>query len=88
MPTLDPTIHHAPVKLPEDPGGVTEPHDILAAEEFPMPAVRPWETSVAPVRSEPAHVPIVAALTACLLVLVVRRYRHRHRRQRARRSAA
>jgi hypothetical protein len=24
--------------LPEDPTGIAEPHDVLAAEEFPMPA--------------------------------------------------
>jgi hypothetical protein len=26
------------VVLPEDPSGIQEPHDILAAEDFPMPA--------------------------------------------------
>ena len=29
------------VVLPEDPSGIAEPHDILAAEEFAMPAVPP-----------------------------------------------
>jgi hypothetical protein len=27
--------------LPEDPSGIAEPHDVLAAEEFAMPAVAP-----------------------------------------------
>ena len=26
------------IDLPEDPTGIDEPHDVLAAEEFPMPA--------------------------------------------------
>jgi hypothetical protein len=39
VPAPDPTLHHGPVELPEDPTGIEEPHDILAAEEFAMPAV-------------------------------------------------
>ena len=38
LPSPDPTIHHGPVRLPEDPTGIIEPHDVLAAEEFAMPA--------------------------------------------------
>lgn len=39
MPAPDPELHHhGPIQLPEDPTGSAEPHDILAAEEFPMPA--------------------------------------------------
>ena len=34
-------LDHGPVVLPEDPTGIAEPHDILAAEEFAMPAGRP-----------------------------------------------
>ncbi|MHB8656352.1 MAG: hypothetical protein ACYC91_00120 [Solirubrobacteraceae bacterium] len=42
MPAPDPILHHhAPVVLPQDPGGTVEPHDVLAAEAFPMPAPRP-----------------------------------------------
>jgi hypothetical protein len=38
MPAPDPDLHHhGPIQLPEDPAGTAEPHDILAAEEFPMP---------------------------------------------------
>jgi len=40
MPAPDPDLHHHdPVLLPEDPTGIAEPHDVLAAEEFPIPAV-------------------------------------------------
>ena len=38
MPARDPCLHHGPVVLPDDPTGIAEPHDVLAAEEFPMPA--------------------------------------------------
>ena len=41
MPARDPTLHHGPVTLPDDPTGIAEPHDVLAAEEFAMPAPRP-----------------------------------------------
>lgn len=40
VPAPDPSIHHPPVVLPEDPTGIAEPHDVLAAEEFAMPAPR------------------------------------------------
>lgn len=29
---------HPPPRLPEDPTGIEEPHDVLAAEAFAMPA--------------------------------------------------
>ena len=38
VPARDPSLKHEPVVLPEDPSGISEPHDILAAEEFAMPA--------------------------------------------------
>jgi hypothetical protein len=38
VPTEDPSLHHGPVALPDDPSGIAEPHDVLAAEEFAMPA--------------------------------------------------
>jgi hypothetical protein len=38
MPAPDPELRHGPVVLPEDPTGLAEPHDILAAEEFAIPA--------------------------------------------------
>lgn len=37
MPAADPSLRHR-VVLPDDPAGILEPHDILAAEEFAMPA--------------------------------------------------
>jgi hypothetical protein len=40
VPAEDPTLHHRPVQLPDDPSGIAEPHDVLAAEEFAMPAGR------------------------------------------------
>jgi hypothetical protein len=40
VPTPDPSLHHQPVVLPDDPSGIAEPHDVLAAEEFAMPAAR------------------------------------------------
>jgi hypothetical protein len=37
----DPVLHHhGPVALPGDPTGIAEAHDVLAAEEFAMPAPR------------------------------------------------
>src|SRR2546429_8797419 len=36
VPTPDPSLRDEPVVLPDDPSGITEPHDILAAEEFAM----------------------------------------------------
>lgn len=38
VPAPDPSLHHGPVVLPDDPSGIEEPHDVLAAEEFAMPA--------------------------------------------------
>jgi hypothetical protein len=38
VPAPDPSLHHGPVVLPDDPTGIAEPHDVLAAEEFAMPA--------------------------------------------------
>jgi hypothetical protein len=38
VPAPDPSLHHGPVVLPDDPSGIDEPHDVLAAEEFAMPA--------------------------------------------------
>lgn len=46
LPSPDPTIHHGPVRLPGDPTGIVEPHDVLAAEEFAMPAVRKHDPTV------------------------------------------
>lgn len=47
MPAPDPVLHHGPVTLPADPTGIAEPHDVLAAEEFAMPAPRHGHGSAA-----------------------------------------
>ena len=40
VPVRDPGLRHEPIALPDDPSGIAEPHDVLAAEEFAMPAPR------------------------------------------------
>jgi hypothetical protein len=74
IPTEDPTLHHAPVELPENPTGIAEPHDVLAAEDFPMPAAPPhaWEETVAPPPASPLP-KLALALGLLLGLLVVRR---------------
>ena len=32
VPAPDPALRHAPIALPDDPSGIAEPHDVLAAE--------------------------------------------------------
>jgi hypothetical protein len=73
MPTLDPTLHHGPVSLPEDPTGAAEPHDVLAAEEFAFPAARKSWAGVVQRNQRPSASPIVAIVGLLLLVVVVRR---------------
>jgi hypothetical protein len=41
VPAPDPAIHHGPVALPGDLTGAEEPRDVLAAEEFALPAGPP-----------------------------------------------
>jgi lysozyme family protein len=38
VPARDPSLRSEPIQLPDDPTGIAEPHDILAAEEFALPA--------------------------------------------------
>jgi hypothetical protein len=80
MPAPDPSLHHGPVVLPEDPTGIAEPHDVLAAEEFAMPAV-PGRGSASAVayRSAPMlrrPLPAVAA-GVVFVVLLLRLLRRR-----------
>ena len=77
MPAPDPTIHHGPVRLPDDPTGIAEAHDVLAAEEFAMPAPRPHATpAVARAGGvTPRHVFGVVALLGVLLLMRRRRRR-------------
>lgn len=80
MPSVDPRLHHhGPVTLPGDPTGITEPHDVLAAEEFALPAGPPGATL--PVRGEVrGRGPVLVAVGA--LALIVLRGRRRRRRNR------
>jgi hypothetical protein len=75
MPAPDPSLHHGPVTLPEDPTGIAEPHDVLAAEEFAMPAPHP--TSAVERRREERRrvVPRIlgAVLLGALMLRVLRR---------------
>jgi hypothetical protein len=73
MPSPDPTIHHGPVMLPNDPTGIVEPHDVLAAEEFAMPAVRMH----ADVQRRRAFLPPTWVLLAAAALLLVGRRRRR-----------
>ena len=39
VPAPDPALHHIESnRLPEDPSGIPEAHDVLAADEFAIPA--------------------------------------------------
>jgi hypothetical protein len=76
MPAPDPSLHHGPVTLPEDPTGIAEPHDVLAAEEFAMPAPHP--ASVIARRREERRRAAPRVLGAALLgALMLRRRRRR-----------
>jgi hypothetical protein len=70
MPAPDPSLHHGPVVLPDDPTGIAEPHDVLAAEEFAMPAPRESRSAM-PIRPERASHQIGIAVAAGLLLLIV-----------------
>jgi hypothetical protein len=63
------------VTLPSDPTGIAEPHDVLAAEEFAMPAPRQPETLgvSAPRRQAPAL--LIAAALALIATLLLRKRR-------------
>jgi len=80
MPSADPTLRHHPITLPDDPTGIAEPHDVLAAEAFAMPAPRgPAESGGGPLArageaASPKRVGIAAAV-ALLALFVLRRRR-------------
>ena len=79
VPTRDPSLGHDPVVLPDDPTGIAEPHDILAAEEFAMPAGRPvGELASSFARHARRKGPFVLAI-ALAVVMAVRRLRSRAR---------
>jgi hypothetical protein len=72
MPAPDPTLHHRPVVLPDDPTGIAEPHDVLAAEEFAMPA--PQALARVPERKASRRIEIACA-AGVLALLLARRLR-------------
>ncbi|MGI8630308.1 MAG: hypothetical protein ACR2LV_09145 [Solirubrobacteraceae bacterium] len=74
MPAPDPTLHHGPVALPGDPTGIAVAHDVLAAEEFAMPAPEPHVVPGAPMAGSGSRWPIgISAAAAGLLVILARR---------------
>jgi hypothetical protein len=62
-----------PAPYPTDPTGIEEPHDVLAAEEFPMPAGGEPHAGSGGVDRRAWAAPLAAA--AVLVLLVVRRRR-------------
>jgi hypothetical protein len=79
VPASDPSLHHGPVVLPEDPTGIAEPHDVLAAEEFAMPsAPLPRATSALTRRAQELwRVGVGLVAGGLLLVLALRLLRRR-----------
>lgn len=78
MGVADPGLHHGPVTLPSDPTGIEEPHDVLAAEEFAMPAPRPGWHEASPGERRRSRLKLVAA--GALVFVVARRVLRRRRR--------
>jgi hypothetical protein len=79
VPARDPSLKHDPVVLPDDPTGIAEPHDILAAEEFAMPAGGGGGSSSSLARHASRKGPFVAAIVLAV-VIGLRRLRRSHRR--------
>ncbi len=79
VPTADPSLRHQPIKLPDDPSGIAEPHDVLAAEEFAMPATRkpPEPSSPAARIAAKAGWPLRIAFLVGLALGVLRALRRR-----------
>ena len=79
MPAPDPSLHHGPITLPEDPTGIAEPHDVLAAEEFAMPAPRQGSGTVglAPRAHRSGRALALAGLVGALLLALVARRLHK-----------
>lgn len=59
--------------IPADPSGIDEPHDVLAAEEFAMPAPGDSEGGLfgASSPAEAAYHPVAIAAMVALLVLLL-----------------
>jgi hypothetical protein len=74
VPAPDPSLHHGPVRLPDDPAGIAEPHDVLAAEEFAMPAASPSAGVTRRRDARPGVAPFVLGfLVAVALLRLLRR---------------
>jgi hypothetical protein len=75
LPAPDPSLHHGPVTLPDDPTGIAEPHDVLAAEEFAMPAPRSGgQGGGSTPRARPSRrMVVLAGVGLVLLAVLVRR---------------
>src|SRR5436190_12561067 len=74
VPARDPSLTHDPVVLPDDPTGISEPHDILAAEEFAMPAGRAGGGGSSFARRARRKGPLVLAI-ALAVIMALRRLR-------------
>jgi hypothetical protein len=66
------------VTLPDDPTGIAEAHDVLAAEEFALPAPRPHHDSAA-ARGGSVHGRAGAYMAVAGALLFLRRRRSRRR---------
>jgi len=76
MPAPDPELRHRRVVLPDDPTGIQAPHDVLAAEEFAMPAVTPHPCEEGATRARARRrLAIGGALAAAGGLLALRRRR-------------
>jgi len=79
VPAGDPSLKHGPVVLPDDPSGIAEPHDILAAEEFAMPAGRGGGSTDSLARQARRKGPVVLGLGFAVVMALRRRRRSRGR---------
>ncbi len=72
----DPVLHHhGPVALPGDPTGIVEPHDVLAAEEFALPAPRFSDFTSVPAAASRGRRGIAVAAGAVAAAVLLRRRR-------------
>jgi hypothetical protein len=77
VPAPDPSLHHGPITLPEDPSGIVEPHDVLAAEEFAMPAPLPGRSAPTRPRQPSPQTSLIAIVASLAVLWVARRLMRR-----------
>ena len=75
VPAPDPELRRRQIRLPEDPSGISEPHDILAAEEFAMPVARAAPVGAAARPRPQRGIAAAAALGGLVALLRLRRRR-------------